>query len=846
MRTHQVALGQTVCLVPDLLFTPECALALRQTRTLRFFIQSQFPPTERSNTVPFMNPLQNEIVAFLKERNSDPMKPRALARRLDVKNSARAEFNEAVEALIAKGKLTRLENGKLSLAGKEVRKEKLIRGTLRRTQSGSAWIIPDVTQSPPDTPDVFVYPEHMADAQNGDTVLVRLSSKRGGSGRRTGRVEQVVERSTHTFVGSYFEEWNQGFVRIDGGIFTDPVSVGDPGAKGVQEGDKVVVEIVRFPTHTRPGAAVLSEILGQRGKPGVDLQTIIHEFGLPHEFPEAVLDAARKQADEFDDQNLEGRVDLTGETIVTIDPADARDFDDAISLTKSEDGHWHLGVHIADVAHFVQPGSVLDDEAKKRGTSVYLPGKVIPMLPETISNALASLQKGNVRYTKSAFIEFSAEGTPLHVELQNTAIKVTHRFAYEQVMPIIKNPDEHKKKVSAKVRQLLLWMHELAMLLRRRRFDEGAIELHLPEVKVELDKDGRVCGAREVEHDESHQIIEEFMLAANIAVAVELTDRELIFLRRTHSNPDPIKLQSFGEFVESLGLTIRNPGSRFEMQKLLDSAHGKPFEQALSYALLRSFKQAEYSAAREGHFALAVENYCHFTSPIRRYPDLTIHRLVDAIVKKRKKKIGLGEIETIKLGTHCSDTERRAAGAERELTKIKLLMLLEDKRDEIFDAIITGVQKFGIFCRGVKFPVDGFIDASNLADGDILDFDRMTHTITARRSGRIFRLGDPVKVRIAMVDPDERTLRWELIEGPRPGNPPQRTGQEDTKTPRRHRDGSQPERARPGSGKPEREAASKKKKPRRRKSDSAEPSGTAKKAETGKSSKKRSRRRRKS
>lgn len=761
-----------------------------------------------------MSSLQNEIIAFLKERNSEPMKPRALARRLDVKNSARGKFNDAVELLLAQGKLARLENGKLFLPGQTVRKENLIRGTLRRTQSGSAWIIPDVTQSPPDTPDVFVYPEHMADAQNGDIVLVRLSNKRGGSGRRTGRVEQVVERATHTFVGSYFEDWNQGFVQIDGGVFTDPVSVGDPGAKGVQPGDKVVVEIVRFPTHTRPGEAVLTEILGHRGEPGVDLQTIIHEFGLPSEFPEEVLAAARKQADGFDDTDLGDRLDLTGETIITIDPADARDFDDAISLTKSDDGHWHLGVHIADVAHFVQPGSVLDEEAKKRGTSVYLPGKVIPMLPETISNALASLQKGNVRYTKTALIEFSSEGTPLHVELRNSAIKVTRRFAYEQVMPIIRNPDGHKKKVTAKVRQLLLWMHELAMQLRRRRFEEGAIELHLPEVKVELDKDGRVIGARQVEHDESHQIIEEFMLAANIAVATELTDRELIFLRRTHGNPDPIKLQAFGEFAESLGLRIRNVASRFEMQNLLNESRGKPFEQAVSYALLRSFKQAEYSAAEEGHYALAVENYCHFTSPIRRYPDLTIHRLVDAIVKKRKKKIGLGEVETIKLGTHCSDTERRAAGAERELTKIKLLMLLETKRDEIFDAIITGVQKFGIFCRGVELPVDGFVPASSLVKRDILDFDRTTYTITARRSGKVFRLGDPVRVRIAMVDPDERTLHWELIDGPSAERSPQRGS--------RGGSGKQPSRrGRKESAKPDHAAKSKRKTSRRSEPDSA-------------------------
>jgi len=714
-----------------------------------------------------MSAIQKQILAFLTERNPEPMKPRALARRIGIRNRARDDFNAAVEVLIGKKQLRRLANGKLCLPGETRAGSRQVRGTVRRTQTGSAWIIPDPAASEFNQPDIFVYPEHLADAQNGDTVLVRLSGRRGGGGRRTGRVEEVLERSTHTFVGTYFEDWNQGFVRIDGGIFSDPVSVGDPGAKGVQPGDKVVIEIVRFPTQTRPGDAVLAEILGQRGNPGVDLQTVIHEFGLPDEFPADVLEAARQQADGFDDSQLGDRLDLTGETTVTIDPADARDFDDAISLTKSEDGHWHLGVHIADVAHFVKAGSLLDHEARRRGTSVYLPGRVIPMLPETISNALASLQKGHLRYTKTALIEFSPDGTPLHTELQNTAIKVNRRFTYEQVMPIIRNPDDSKKKVTAKVRQLLLWMHELAMLLRQRRFEQGALELHLPEVKVELDRDGRVSGAREVEHDESHQIIEEFMLAANIAVATELTDRDLTFLRRVHEQPDPVKLQAFGEFVESLGLQIRHASSRFEMQTLLNKVRDKPFEQAVSYALLRSFRQAEYSASQAGHYALAVENYCHFTSPIRRYPDLTIHRLVDALVRRRKKKIGLGQVETLKLGAHCSDTERRAASAERELTKIKLLMLLEQKRDEVFDAIITGVQKFGIFCRGAALPVDGFIHASSLVKRDILDFDRATYTLTARQSGRIFRLGDPVKVRIAMVDPDERTLHWELVEGPR-------------------------------------------------------------------------------
>ena len=350
-------------------------------------------------------------------------------------------------------------------------------------------------------------------------------------------------RATSTFVGVYFEDGGNGFVRVDGTTFTDPIFVGDPGAKGAQPDDKVVIEMVRFPTHFQTGEAVLTTVLGARGEVGIDTLSIIHEFGLPTEFSDEVLAEAHRQADEFDETNLSGRRDLTKETIVTIDPADARDFDDAISLEQTPDGHWHLGVHIADVAHFVQPGSPLDKDARFRGTSVYLPHHVIPMLPEVISNSLASLQQGKIRYTKSAFIEYSAEGIPLHTEFANSAIRVTRRFAYEEVLPIVREPDRFKSKVAAKVRALLGRMHTLAMLLRRRRFEAGALELNLPEIKIDFDKDGRVSGAHESEHDESHQIIEEFMLAANVAVATELSDRDLTFLRRAHPDPDERKLR---------------------------------------------------------------------------------------------------------------------------------------------------------------------------------------------------------------------------------------------------------------------------------------------------------------
>ncbi len=737
-----------------------------------------------------MASLKQQIVEILKKTGSRPVKPRKIARRLDLPKGERDRFDAAIASLVKRGKVQQNREGRVFLPETASASDGLIAGVLKKTASGSAWLIPhreivheaDSTDTPsgettdpaPKIPDVHIYPEHLGDAQNGDEVLVRLISRRRSGGKRCGQVEQVVERATHTFVGSYFEEWNVGKVRIDGGVFSDPVSVGDPGAKGAQPGDKVVIEIVRFPTHTHPGEAVLTKILGARGEPGVDLQAIVHEYGLPDEFPEEVLAAAREQADAFDPENLGDRLDLTGETIVTIDPVDARDFDDAISLSKSDDGNWHLAVHIADVAHFVPEGGTLDQEAKQRGTSVYLPGRVIPMLPETISNSLASLQQDQIRFTKTVKIEFSPEGTPLHTEFHNSAIKVTKRFCYEEVMPVLAAPEKFSAEISPAVLKLLADMHELAMLLRGRRFKDGSLELHLPEVKIELDKDGVVCGAHETEHDESHQIIEEFMLAANTAVATKLMEADITFIRRVHGSPDPIKLKAFSEFADSLGLKISSNPSRFDLQKVLSEVQGKPFEQAVSFALLRSMKSAEYTGLVNGHYALAIENYCHFTSPIRRYPDLTVHRLFEKVIEGKTKKIGLSQLETIKLGAHCSGMERRAAQAERELTRVKLLMLLATKTEETFQAVITGVEKFGIFCRCEKYPVDGFVHVSNLANGERLDFDRATYTITARQSGRVFRMGDRVEVRIALIDPDERTLHWQLVGDGKPGRSPRK------------------------------------------------------------------------
>ena len=595
-----------------------------------------------------------------------------------------------------------------------------------------------------------------------------------GGGQRCGIITDIVERATNVFVGSYSEDQDAGWVTIDGKDFNEPIWVGDPGAKGAQPGDKVVIEMLRFPSHRQDGEAVLTKVLGPRGQVGVDTQTIIHEYGLPDEFPEEVLEDARIESENWDEALLDGRDDLTKTTIVTIDPADARDFDDAISLRQSDDGHWHLGVHIADVAHFVQPGTELDREAERRGTSVYLPTKVIPMLPEVISNGLASLQEKRIRFAKSAFIEFTAEGIPVETRFASTAIKVTKRFAYEQVMPLInsglaatqrgassrKRPQGVAKppRVSAKVHKLLCDMHTLAMILRRRRFAKGALEMDMPEIKLTFDKQGRVSGAVEREHDESHQIIEEFMLAANIAVAVELARRNLPFLRRTHGEPSPVKLKAFAEFVKSLGYKLTNPQSRSGIQKVLNKAKDSAESQAVNYALLRSMKQAEYSPFDVGHYALAEEDYCHFTSPIRRYPDLLVHRLLEGIIEQRRSHTGASEQELVRLGRHCSSTERRAERAERELTKIKLLSYLEERIGTELEAVITGVDNYGFFCRGLELPAEGLVHVSTLPGHDYWDYDRATMTLTGRRTNQSFRLGDRVKVTVAHVDVDRREL----------------------------------------------------------------------------------------
>ena len=693
-------------------------------------------------------------------------------------------------------------------------------GVFHRTRKGFGFVRP----IPPDTEeddrrqkevskdnDIFIPAKYTLDAAGGDVVAVEVKHSRQQVAARPGprgRVVEVLERQTRQFVGAYFESRGSAFVQIDGKLFGQPIFVGDPGAKNAQPDDQVVIEMIHFPSPVHDGEGVIVEVLGPQGRPGVDTLSIIREFSLPEEFAKDALDEARQEADRFD-KSLGDRLDLTAQTIITIDPIDARDFDDAISLEKFDDGHWRLGVHIADVSHFVRPRTALDREAHNRGTSVYLPDRVLPMLPELISNGLASLQPDRVRYTKSVFIDYSPEGVRTHTEFHSAAIKSSKRLTYEQVDVFLEereqaahppspsgtqagveserlpspsgkgaggegfsarnlgksaphpNPlPEGEGTLPPPVHDLLGRMHELAMLLRRRRIRHGSLVLTMPEVKIDLDAHGRVAGAHVVEDTESHQMIEEFMLAANESVAELFREQGVPFLRRVHESPSPHKLKALTEFVRELGLPVSGLHDRFELQQLLKTVVGRPEQHAVNYSVLRAMQRAVYSPKEEGHYALASDCYCHFTSPIRRYPDLHIHRLLDDYIAKRKPRTHQGEL--VVLGQHCSDREQRAEAAERDLTRVKLLVYLSDHVGMQMDALVTGVENFGLFVEGVDLPAEGLIRTESLTD-DFYTFDRATHSLTGRRFGNRYRLGDRLRVVVTRVDPARRELDFRLL-----------------------------------------------------------------------------------
>jgi ribonuclease R len=753
------------------------------------------------------------IRALVGQPGYRPMKPYALAAAIGLEETEYPSFRRAVKSMVKLGELEFGANHYLrppSAPGSSERAARVespdtgrralsppspegkaasgprdeLTGIYRRARDGFGFFRPQAADAGRFPDDLFIPEGEGLGALDGDRVIVRLvgrvegpsserstdrESIRGVEARAsrerrgpTARVIRVLDRARRQFTATFALVDGRPLGYLDGWPFEHPVELGDVRGLPLEDDDKIVVEVVKFPGEDgRHAEGVILEVLGSSRNPAIDTVVIMRQYGLPESFPEPVIDDARGQVDQFEEGVPGDRRDLTELLSITIDPHDARDFDDAISLQPAERGHWRLFVHIADVAHFVTDGSLLDMEARKRATSVYLPDRVVPMLPEQISNHLASLQPDRVRLTKTVELEYSAEGTVVHTEVYRSAIRSGRRLNYDEVDEFLAAPESFRDPWGEPVCTLLSRMHSLAMLLRGRRRKQGGLELDLPEVKIQLDKGGKVRGAHLVQHTESHQIIEEFMLAANQAVALWLDDQRIEFLHRIHPPPDRRKLRQLTRFVQDLGLPCDDLTSRFAIQDLLEQVRGTRLRDAVHYAVLKSLQKAIYAPDREGHYALDFQHYCHFTSPIRRYPDLTIHRLVDRLlVDRRRPPENVGELR--ELGEHCSEREQNAESAERELIRLKLLHHLAKQVGLEFAATVNRVRADGLAVWGLEWPIEAKVPLEHLPR-DRYRFERHGHTLEGFREGNQFRLGDRVRIRVARVDLRKRELIATLV-----------------------------------------------------------------------------------
>ena len=630
-------------------------------------------------------------------------------------------------------------------------------GTFRANPRGFGFLVP---LTPNAHGDLYIAAEDINGAMSGDIVQAQVvrRGKRDGQWRYGGRIIQIIERGSDRFVGTLQRRQNTWFIQPEGKGFFGSILIDDAPSSGAKENDKVVVEITRYPQNDQPARGAIVRVLGKTGQYETEIRSIMERFALPEDFDEACRRQAHQAVEQFDPDKAADRADLSDETIITIDPADAKDFDDAVSLRKDRDGNWRLGVHIADVSAFIPMHSPLDEEARRRGNSVYLPGKVIPMLPEVLSNGICSLQPGQKRFTKSVYITYDAEGKVLQTEFDNTIIRSTARLTYEEADRILRG---RAKGFPGEVVALLKDMETLAKAIEARRRKAGMIHLDLPETELIYDASGQVIDARPADNSYPHTIIEMFMVEANEAVAGLLDRFRVPFLRRIHPAPDAQSAKNLGRFIKLFRMKVPRVLDRRAIQDLLESVKGTPLSYAINTYVLRSLPKAEYSPLNIGHYALASPHYCHFTSPIRRYADLLVHRLLDCYIRGTLNKIGLEEVlpelELREIGRHLTWTEEQAENAENELKTILILQMLTKHIGEEMEAVVSGLTNFGIFVQCLKFGIEGLIEPGDLGL-DEWKYDPRAQAVIGKWSGQSIRLGQPLKVRIVSVNLPARQL----------------------------------------------------------------------------------------
>ncbi len=714
---------------------------------------------------PQNDPLPQQILRILSAPNYRPLDKSELAKALGRKSGVRMNLNETLRELERSGEIARIRKDRYVLPSEA----DLVTGLLHVHQSGFAFL---TRENKPGEQDLFIAAQNTGTAMHGDRVVARITRDeqyaraKGGGARPEGRIIRILQRAHDTIVGTLQHSKNFFHVVPDDPRIVHNVYVGQTNKKiGARVGDKVVVRLEHWESrHVNPEGEII-EVLGASGAPGVDMLSIIRKYHLPLEFPAEVMEEAEHIPETVDASLAEGREDLRGEFIVTIDPDDARDFDDAINVERLNGGGWKLGVHIADVAAYVAPESALDREALKRGNSVYLPDRVIPMLPERLSNGVCSLRPNVDRLAHSVFITFGKDGRARDFRFSRTVIRSARRLTYREAYAILQAPP--KDQLSERLH--VAW--ELASLLRKLRFDEGSLDLDFPEVKVRLDGQGIPIKLERIENDESHQLIEEFMLAANEAVARELKNRLIPTVYRVHENPEPDKLAEYRELVLSYNYRAGDLTQRKELQRLLASFRGKPEEQALKIGLLKSLKRARYAPQPLGHYGLSKNNYTHFTSPIRRYADLVVHRALAERDAKGRTRIEAGRISSI--AEHISTTERTAAEAENDGVKMKKLEFfqrqLDAKDPQVFRASVLEVKNFGLIVELPDVLLTGMIHISSITD-DFYVYNAAQRKLIGRQNQRSFAVGDLLEVYVARVDVFKRQVDFAVADT-KPGKP---------------------------------------------------------------------------
>lgn len=701
----------------------------------------------------------DRLLTFMKDEAYKPLTVQELEEAFGIEDSS--DFKDFVKALVVmedEGLVVRTRSNRYGLP----EKMNLMKGKVTGHAKGFAFVIPDDKSYD----DVFIPPTELNNAMHGDTVLVRLNPHSAGA-RKEGTVVRIIERGLTEVVGTYSESRHFGFVIPDNKKVVNDLFIPKGSSMGAVEGHKVVARITTYPEGRMSPEGEVIQILGHKNDPGVDILSVIHNHNLPQDFPESVLQQAIDTPEEIREEELTDRRDLRDQMIVTIDGADAKDLDDAVTVTKQANGHYKLGVHIADVSHYVTEGSPIDMEASDRGTSVYLVDRVIPMIPHRLSNGICSLNPKVNRLTLSCEMEVNEKGEVVNHEIFQSVIKTTERMTYTDVNKILVEKDEEVRTRYEALIPMFEQMEELAGVLRNKRMHRGAIDFDFKEAKVLVDDEGHPTDVVLRERSVAERLIEEFMLLANETIAEHFHWMNVPFIYRIHEDPNPDKLRRFLEFITNFGYVVKGTGNSIHpraLQEIIEAVQGQPEEVVVSTVMLRSMKQAKYDPESLGHFGLSTEFYTHFTSPIRRYPDLIVHRLIRTYLIDKKVNAETREKWNELLpdiADHSSNMERRAVEAERETDEMKKAEYMEDKIGMEFDGIVSSVTSFGIF---VELPntIEGLIHVSYLTD-DYYRYDEKHFAMIGERTGKVFRIGDEITVRVVSVNKDERSVDFEVV-----------------------------------------------------------------------------------